>query len=96
MDPGVLTFHLSLFSGRRRDWRIGYLCSIFARHRELERVVTESIPFNFKPRDFFQPSNFPLKIMDYCAHFDNCCVECLELLLKKTGPWLHNVMSVTA
>ena len=97
IDVRVLTFHFTLVSGkRRRGLRIGYLCSIFVKHRELERVVTESVPFNFKHRDIFQPSNFLLKIMDYCAHFGNCCVECLKLLLKKTTSWLHNVMSVTA
>ena len=44
IDVGVLTFHFSLVSGkRRRGLRIGYLCSIFVRHRELEGVA----PFNF-------------------------------------------------
>ena len=97
IDVRVLTFHFSLVSGkRRRGLRIGYLCSICVRHRELVRVVTESVPFNFKHRDIFKPSNFLFKIMDDCVHFDNCCLECLDLLLKKTTPWLHNVMSVTA
>ena len=54
IDVGVLTFHLSLVSGkRRRGLRIGYLCSIFVRHRELEGVV----PFNFKHREISQPGN---------------------------------------